>query len=83
MECTLLCPTGRPCTPFTLTIQPIERRHSAAARIFYMALVSKLLSGRFSYASGVRAPLALVVVVVVVANVPTVHQDDECDKCWP
>ena len=34
-----------------------------------MALViSKLLSGRFSLASGVRAPLALVVIVVITIN---------------
>ena len=62
----LLCPPVVPLTPFTFTIQPIQRRHLAARLYTFMALViSKLQSGRFSLASGVRAPLAIVVVDVV------------------
>ena len=46
---------GRPFTPFS----PFQQCHSAARFCTYMApVISKLLSGCFSLASGVRAPLA-------------------------
>ena len=64
---------GLPFTLFTFTI-------SFSGAILYMALViSKLLSDRFSVSSGVRAPLALVVAVVVAnsPSPPTVHQYDD------
>ena len=65
----LLCPPVVPLTPFTFTIQPIQRRHLAARLYTFMALViSKLQAGRFSLASGVRAPLAIVVIDVVATN---------------
>ena len=50
-----------PFTPFTFTIQPIKRRHSAARFCTLRWCIPKLLSSRFSLASGVRDPLALVV----------------------
>ena len=56
---------GRPFIPFTVTFSPFSGAIQQRVFIHGAGFESNLLSGRFSYASGVRAPLALVVGVVV------------------
>ena len=64
---------GCPFTPFTFTIQPIKRRHSAARFCTLRWCIPKLLSSRFSLASGVRDPLALVGQLLSSPSPPIVH----------